>query len=384
MSRNEIPELHGENSKFHYLFNDPLPQAVAQSMLRESRARRKIWGEQNRLQNWDVTTVTSTPTLARALCQKSHADFTGHVGRPSEPNLERIAELYRIPRYSECWGEFTAGSCKEFIGEYIELHRGFHFAASESASTIGHAALTQNPPRPDLPRLTAKPILARITSIDEGNQTIYIELTMRRQGADAQGQPFDGELVCQTFRHQGVPLNVRSGTLRINASRREIVPGMDRRRASADGGEERHERKANTITLRPSGRDFMQWVIEADKAPIGIVSQELVDLFKLSGHRPGDIIEAEFFAEDPGLVAAIDERSSGDTLQVAIAEEEDANPAIVLASGKMSHESKQRVLAHIAKLSLGAFGDGRGNGSATLARYALEIVEESDDSAEPK
>lgn len=100
MAKDEIPELLGENGKFRYLFHNDLPRSVAKGNCGKE--------------------VTSFPTLAKAVGQRSHSEFAENkMGRP---NLVRVARLYSIPMDSECWGEFCAGSLSHFITEFVALH----------------------------------------------------------------------------------------------------------------------------------------------------------------------------------------------------------------------------------------------------------------------
>lgn len=103
MSNDDIPELHGDDGKFRYLFDNELPQLVAYANSKKD--------------------VRSFPTLAAAIGQKSKTDLLRE--RPSDPNLARIRNLYGIPLDSECWKKFENGNKQDFSGEFNKLHKDF-------------------------------------------------------------------------------------------------------------------------------------------------------------------------------------------------------------------------------------------------------------------
>ena len=151
----EIPELLGEKGKFRYLFDEALPRAVAKRISQKD--------------------VTSFPTLAKAVDQKSHSEFVEN--KIGQPNRARLRDLYGMPQDSECWGEFCAGSRDDFVAEFEKLHAQFHMPeiGNHNSDFKFHV------------------VRAGRWSI---HRTISVELmfSANRQGAD---WPFDVDIVCQ-------------------------------------------------------------------------------------------------------------------------------------------------------------------------------------------
>jgi hypothetical protein len=227
-------------------------------------------------------------------------------------------------------------------------------------------------PDPGAARFIAVRIDEKTGSIDP-DERLTVTLFTRSQDGEPGNQPFDAELVCQIFTQVGVRLAVRRGTLRVDC-RRELVPPMSLRLAGEDGFAI-FERKANTITVTAGGQDHMNWAIETSRPPMGVVSRELVGLFRLSGIRDGDELEISFVVEDCDLVAP-DADQTGAAVE-AVADDEAAphDSAIVSPGGAPLGAAKRQLMAHIAKHAMGLFGAQRPN-KAVLCRYAIRLVEE--------
>jgi hypothetical protein len=164
----------------------------------------------------------------------------------------------------------------------------------------------------------------------------------------------------------GVRLAVRRGLLKVTCPQ-DLVPPVAARLGGEDGSI-RFERKSNTITLTPAGQDHMHWGIEADHAPIGIVSEQLVGLFRARGLREGDVFDVTFLVEDADLVADETEEA----IPTADADPGAGDGAVVAVGGTHPSVSKRKLMAHIAKHSLDLYGP-QGPGTAVLCRYAIRI-----------
>jgi hypothetical protein len=290
------------------------------------------------------------------------------------------------------WGAFTTftGISREALRDGITdasgdggiteanegtLGRKFNFEPSCKTWTHGTCEAWASkwfpePADPLTPRLVAVPIDERINSIDP-LQRLAVALFMRRQEVDAASRVFDGELVCQVFTKVGVRLAVRRGLLKVSC-RLDLVPPLTARLGGEDGSIS-FERKSNTITLTPAGQDHMHWGIEADRAPIGVVSEQLVGLFRARRLREGDEFEITFLVEDADLVA--DETEEIVPAAETLADSGAVDGAVV-AFGTPPSASKRKLMAHIAKHSMELYGPQR-PGTAVLCRYAIRIEVET-------
>jgi hypothetical protein len=263
-------------------------------------------------------------------------------GAITDANEQILGQRYGFDPFCPTW---THGSCDDWTGKWFP-----------------------KPASPNAPRLRAVPIAERIGSFDP-EQRLAVTLFMRRQEADPSNQAFDAELVCQVFEHIGVRLAVRRGLLKVMC-REDLVPPITARLGAENGGAIQFERKGNTITVTPGGRDHMNWEIEADRAPIGVVSQQLVELFRIGGLRDGDVLEIIFLVTHADLVAAeVDENGAA---AEALSDGDAADSAVVVVGGASLGRSKRTLMAHIAKHSMGLFGEQR-RGTAVLCRYAIRI-----------
>lgn len=265
----------------------------------------------------------------------------------------------------------------ESLTEHTEAILGQKYGFDPACKTWTHGTAAEwaakwfsEPSENSAPRLVAIRVDERVRSIDP-EQRLSVALFMRLQEANPGNQVFDGELVCQVFTRVGVRLAVRRGMLKV-ICREDLVPPMAARLGGEDGAA-RFERKANTITLTPGGQDHMHWGIESDRAPIGVVSQQLVQLFRVRGLRDGDVFDVSFVVEDGDLLAD-EARETGSAVET-VPDDGVADSAVVAASGVPLSTNKRQLMAHIAKHSLDLFGRQRA-GTAVLCSYAVRIEAE--------
>jgi hypothetical protein len=138
------------------------------------------------------------------------------------------------------------------------------------------------------------------------------------------------------------------------------------RRLGGDGGVKFIKLEANKITIRPGGHRHMHWDIEADEPPLGVI--ELVRLFTVSEVEHGDEVDIEFLVEDRDLVP-----DDVPEISAAVNRGEGVEDSpFVDASGASLSTNQRRLLAHIAKHSLGLFGRQQ-SGTAILCAHAIRI-----------
>ncbi len=189
-------------------------------------------------------------------------------------NEKKLAEKYKFKPKCETW---LNGTPNEFVDRWF-----------------------------DEGRMRLKSVTIRNQTIDDEGQSIYVQLFYRRND-NSDLATFDAELVAQSFTPQGMDRRVRLAieyaTLVVTCPHHLVAPIADRL-GGKDGGVVYVERAANSLSIRPRGRTQMLWEITADKAPIGVVANELVGLFAVGGVKAGDEFEILLRVDVSDLVTA--------------------------------------------------------------------------------